>query len=558
MKIRLVWPRRFDEKRDAKPTTFFWLECNPDEAEDVLRATQTDTATVISYFDAIKEAREYIQRHAGDLFDDPASPGVVGMLFSSDGRRLENVGQYFPFQPILDDINPFVLIEPLRVDTVYDLWEIGEYLCYENPRLSDQLDWSDIPERADLKKLAQVDIEKYYGRLPKTEDEGLKANDDRLAMAIFSFMESPTGPYVWPDGSNNIAPDLVYELGRQWEARGKLDWWNYEESYPFKHKILRADEMPLSEIYQRRARAEHNLSRLMNGIEWHAQLSGALLNLSSTDEICEMLLLAWTQSHDGVNTYWNVLKPLLFTLSERVKPHNEDPSYWYRDDLERLVWAHAHESFDNGEEPRSLWPSIIQNAQMIAKKAHENQKDKAGAPYISHPDRVVENVRAYEQFIWQRTPQRLLDQGGKHVANTIDAAIAAAWLHDVIEDSGDYGDQITAQHLLTNDIPSEVVEAVELLTDNAHVSESIDGDIQRDATKTQLKLDYYKRINENEIARIVKLADLADNCNLQRIERMRLAGGQVDPAKYPLALAALELTPEEWMWFNETIKKQVS
>ena len=557
MKIRLVWPRRFIEGRDLKPTTFFWLECSPNEAEDVLRATEADSATVISYYDAIKEAREYVESHAGDLFDDPASPGVVGMLFSSDGRRLENVGQYFPNQPILDGINPFVLIDPLRVDTVYDLWEIGDYLCDENPRLSDRLEWSDIPERADLKKLAQLDIEKYYGRLPKTEDEGLKANDDRLAMAIFSFMESPTGPYVWPDGSNDIAPDLVYELGRQWEARGKLDWWNHEESYPFKHKILRADEMPLYEIYQRRARAEHNLARLMNGIEWHSQLSVALLKLFTVDEVCEMLLLAWTQSHAGLSTYWNDLKPLLFTLSERIKPETEDVSAWYRDDLEGLFWPHAHESYDNGEEPRSVWPSIIQNAEMIAKKAHENQKDKAGAPYISHPARVVENVRAYEHFIWQSNPQRLLDQGGKHVANIIDGAIAAAWLHDVIEDSGDYGVQITAQHLLANDIPSQVVDAVELLTDIAQVEETIKDEIQRDATKTQLKLDYYKKISENEIARIVKLADLADNCNLQRIDLMRLKGGHVDPNKYPVALAALQLTPEEWEWFNETIKKQV-
>jgi hypothetical protein len=36
---------------------------------------------------------------------------------------------------------------------------------------------------------------------------------------------------------------------------------------------------------------------------------------------------------------------------------------------------------------------------------------------------------------------------------------------------------------------------------------------------------------------------------------MRAAGGAVDPAKYPLALASLELSPAEWHWFNRLISK---
>jgi (p)ppGpp synthase/HD superfamily hydrolase len=187
------------------------------------------------------------------------------------------------------------------------------------------------------------------------------------------------------------------------------------------------------------------------------------------------------------------------------------------------------------------WGRVIDTAREIATKAHSTQLDKGGQPYIGHPARVVENVISYaETFVVT-------------LADTTDGAIAAAWLHDVIEDSGDYGQQVTARDLLAAGIPAHVVDAVVLLTDDERVPESVAPGIQRRATKTRIKLDYYSRIKANEIARIVKLADLADNNNLARAAAMRAAGAAVDPAKYPLALASLELSPAEWEWFNDRI-----
>jgi (p)ppGpp synthase/HD superfamily hydrolase len=52
-------------------------------------------------------------------------------------------------------------------------------------------------------------------------------------------------------------------------------------------------------------------------------------------------------------------------------------------------------------------------AEDIARRAHAGQVDKAGLDYITHPARVAAGVRLH---------------GGKN------EAVAAAWLHDVLED----------------------------------------------------------------------------------------------------------------------------
>lgn len=55
---------------------------------------------------------------------------------------------------------------------------------------------------------------------------------------------------------------------------------------------------------------------------------------------------------------------------------------------------------------------------------------------------------------------------------------------------------------------------------------------------------------------MVKFGYLANN-NAARTAAMAAAGGAVDPAKYPLALAALALSEAEWVWFNGITKTQL-
>lgn len=119
--------------------------------------------------------------------------------------------------------------------------------------------------------------------------------------------------------------------------------------------------------------------------------------------------------------------------------------------------------------------NLIEKSLQIALAAYSGKKDKAGETYILHPLRVMEKMESTEQK-------------------------AVAILHDVIEDS-DY----TAEALLAAGIPNQVVAAVVSLTRNEGESYAA----------------FIDRVALNELATAVKLADLADNMNILRLEEIR-------------------------------------
>ena len=115
---------------------------------------------------------------------------------------------------------------------------------------------------------------------------------------------------------------------------------------------------------------------------------------------------------------------------------------------------------------------LVALAERIARAAHAGQTDKAGMPYAEHPARVAARV-----------------------ADDPDAA-AAAWLHDVLEDTS-----MTAEDLAAHGIPERVVTAVRALT-------------HRD---DQTPEKYYAAVAADALARRVKHADLADNSDPRRL-----------------------------------------
>lgn len=115
---------------------------------------------------------------------------------------------------------------------------------------------------------------------------------------------------------------------------------------------------------------------------------------------------------------------------------------------------------------------VIIGARAIAWMAHAGQVDKAGNPYIEHPARVAARVED----------------------NIGDAAVA--WLHDVIEDTS-----VTAEALRDAGIPDDIVDDIELLT----------------RKPGQQIEDYYDGIRQSFRARRVKLADIADNSDIDRL-----------------------------------------
>lgn len=114
---------------------------------------------------------------------------------------------------------------------------------------------------------------------------------------------------------------------------------------------------------------------------------------------------------------------------------------------------------------------IVELALEIATSAHKGQVDKAGKDYINHPMTVASYVNTDEEK-------------------------ATALLHDVIEDT-----EYTADKLITLGIPTNVVEAVKVLTKN----------------KGTDYMDYLSLVKANPIARAVKLADLKHNMQIERI-----------------------------------------
>jgi len=115
--------------------------------------------------------------------------------------------------------------------------------------------------------------------------------------------------------------------------------------------------------------------------------------------------------------------------------------------------------------------ATLEKAIEIAAKAHAGQTDKAGEPYILHPILVMLRVTGSEAQI-------------------------AAVLHDVVEDS-----EYTIEKLRTEGFSESVLAAVEALTKR----------------KGESRVEAAVRAAANEIARVVKLADNAENMDLGRI-----------------------------------------
>ncbi|MDT5638770.1 GTP pyrophosphokinase [Streptococcus pneumoniae] len=113
-------------------------------------------------------------------------------------------------------------------------------------------------------------------------------------------------------------------------------------------------------------------------------------------------------------------------------------------------------------------------AHNIAKMAHFGQVDRAGVDYIKHPEAVASFVKTDEEK-------------------------AVAYLHDVIEDT-----PLTLLDLEMFGLSKTIIEAVDILTKK----------------KGQDYQSYLNLVKTNEVARIVKLADLRHNTDLTRIPKL--------------------------------------
>lgn len=118
--------------------------------------------------------------------------------------------------------------------------------------------------------------------------------------------------------------------------------------------------------------------------------------------------------------------------------------------------------------------NLLEKCIQFALEVHAGQRDRYGRPYILHP---------------------------LHLMGQMDTEVEmmAAVLHDVIEDS-----DVTLDDLRRLGLPEEVIQVVSLLThDEADSYEA-----------------YVHKLKPNRIARKVKLADLAHNMDIRRMDRV--------------------------------------
>lgn len=121
--------------------------------------------------------------------------------------------------------------------------------------------------------------------------------------------------------------------------------------------------------------------------------------------------------------------------------------------------------------------SLEQKAKEFALKSHFGQKRKySGVDYITHPEAVANLVRGVEHT---------------------EEMLAAAWLHDVVEDCG------VSISTLRELFPDRVVSLVDWLTD---VSKPTDGNRSR-----RKHLDLLHISKASPEAKTIKIADILDN-----------------------------------------------
>lgn len=142
----------------------------------------------------------------------------------------------------------------------------------------------------------------------------------------------------------------------------------------------------------------------------------------------------------------------------------------------------------------------------------KNKKDKAGKPYIDHLFRVSNKMTTVEGMV-------------------------AGLLHDVVEDILD----IDFDDLLDIGIPLNIIEVLKLITNEKST---------RKLTKEEKLLRYNKKIDSivasgNDLALELKLADISDNFNSNRLSELSSEQIAWFYAKYPRNLEKLEKEKEK-------------
>lgn len=144
---------------------------------------------------------------------------------------------------------------------------------------------------------------------------------------------------------------------------------------------------------------------------------------------------------------------------------------------------------------RLEWSETCLKAFQIAMGVHSAHKDKSGMTYFWHPLRVANNMKG-----WRLQTIALLHDAVEDGTNLPYDLLKLLGVSD--QDINEDGTSMTVfklRHLGIAD--EEVLTAVDALT----------------RRKEEKYTEYLKRVKQNQLARVVKLADIDDNMSVERL-----------------------------------------
>ena len=163
--------------------------------------------------------------------------------------------------------------------------------------------------------------------------------------------------------------------------------------------------------------------------------------------------------------------------------------------------------------------NTVEQARALATSAHEGQRDKIGEAYIHHPAAVASLLVSSPGF-------------GSLSPSEQEIALAAAWLHDVLEDT-----PLQPEDLESEGFGEKLISVVVALT-------HLPGEPRQ---------DYYTRVSADPLARIVKIADVAHNSSEERMRWLDADTRDRLKHKYSVASTRLLATEEERIWFANSV-----
>ena len=174
----------------------------------------------------------------------------------------------------------------------------------------------------------------------------------------------------------------------------------------------------------------------------------------------------------------------------------------------------------------SYYKEMIRLADSIADKAHEGQTDRNGWPYISHPRRVaLEARKLVSDMAASTSPDTSLEE------LKAEAQIVAL-LHNTVEDTG-----VSLSYLARYFSP-QIVDAIEALTRRPGES----------------RVSYLGRVRANDLARLVKRADIMDNLDPDRLAKLEEPTRSCLHIKYEHSLELLGLGEEPFAECNKAAR----